>query len=130
MVIAQVVLVLPIMLGLTISALSGVAKEKKDTILALGATELQTILTLICEARFAILAGVALGFGRAISEVGAAMMIGGNIRDYTRILTTAIALQTSMGDIAFSIALGIILLSIALLVNLAVNLVQGEGPRD
>ncbi|MDD1664288.1 MAG: ABC transporter permease [Methanomicrobiales archaeon] len=130
MVIAQVILVLPIMLGLTISALSGVEKGKKETIIALGATEFQTIRTLISEARFAILAGVALGFGRAISEVGAAMMIGGNIRDYTRILTTAIALETSMGNIAFSLALGIILLAIALAVNLVVNLVQGGGTRD
>lgn len=126
MVIAQVVLIMPIMIGLTITALSGVDRITRDTIVALGASEGQAILTLLREARFAILGAVVLGFGRAISEVGAAMMIGGNIRGYTRVLTTAIALETSMGNISFSLALGIILLAIALIVNVVLNLVQQQ----
>jgi tungstate transport system permease protein len=124
MVIAQVILIIPLMIGMTLIALSGVSRMKQDTVLALGATEGQTILTIIQEARFAILGGVILGFGRAISEVGAAMMIGGNIRGYTRVLTTAIALETSMGNISLSIALGIILLLIAGVVTGAIYLIQ------
>jgi tungstate transport system permease protein len=126
MVIAQVILILPIMIGLTLSALSGVDRSKRDTIVALGASESQAILTMIREARFAILGAVVLGFGRAISEVGAAMMIGGNIRGFTRVLTTAIALETSMGNVSLSLALGMILLAIALIVNVLLNLFQQE----
>ena len=94
--------------------------------LARGDT-VQQLFALLREARFAILAAVALAFGRAISEVGVAIMIGGNIRGYTRMLTTAISLETGRGNISLSIALGIILLSIALVVNIGVNLLQGGG---
>jgi tungstate transport system permease protein len=83
---------------------------------SLGATEFQSILEIIREARFAILSGVILGFGRAISEVGVAMMIGGNIRGETRVLTTAIALGTGMGEFSLAMALGIILLAISMMV--------------
>lgn len=124
MVLGQTVLIIPLMVGMTLIALSGVRKSLRDEVVSLGATEGQTILTLVKEARFAILGGVILGFGRAISEVGAAMMIGGNIRGYTRILTTAIALETSQGNIPFSIALGIILLAIAMVVTTGLYLIQ------
>ena len=124
MIIGQVVLIIPLMIGMTLIALSGVSRTKQDTVISLGATETQTVITIVKEARFAILGGVILGFGRAISEVGAAMMIGGNIRGYTRVLTTAIALETSMGNLSFSIALGIILLAIAMLVTGILFLVQ------
>ena len=124
MMIGQIVLIIPLMIGMTLIALSGVSRTKQDTVLSLGATELQTIITIVKEARFAILGGVILGFGRAISEVGAAMMIGGNIRGYTRVLTTAIALETSQGNISLSIALGIILLAIAMMVTGVLFLVQ------
>ena len=134
MIIAQMTLVTPLVIGLTISALSGIDKEMRFSILSLGATKGQVILTLVQEAKFAILAAVILGFGRAISEVGAAMIIGGNIRapigypfEGTRVLTTAISLQTAQGDFAFAIALGIILLGIAVIVNIILNLVQ-SGP--
>jgi tungstate transport system permease protein len=126
MIIAQVILILPIMIGLTLSALSGVDRSKRDTIVALGASESQAILTMLREVRFAIMGAVVLGFGRAISEVGAAMMIGGNIRGFTRVLTTAIALETSMGNVSLSLALGMILLAIALIVNVLLNLFQQE----
>lgn len=124
MVIGQTVLIIPLMVGMTLIALSGVKQSVQDEVVSLGATPVQTIVTIVSEARFAILGGVILGFGRAISEVGAAMIIGGNIRGYTRVLTTAIALETSMGNIAFSIALGIILLAIAMVVTAALFLVQ------
>jgi len=124
MIIGQIVLIIPLMTGMTLIALSGVSRTKQDTVISLGANETQTVITIVKEARFAILGGVILGFGRAISEVGAAMILGGNIRFYTRVLTTAIALQTSMGDTAFSIALGLILLAIALVVTGILFLVQ------
>ncbi|MDD1712506.1 MAG: ABC transporter permease [Methanoregulaceae archaeon] len=124
MIIGQTILVLPIMIGMTLIALSGVKQNLQDTVISLGANQFQTITTIIKEARFAILGGVILGFGRAISEVGAAMMLGGNIAGYTRVLTTAIALNTSQGDIALSIALGIILLSVAMIVTAITFLVQ------
>jgi tungstate transport system permease protein len=124
MIIGQTILVLPIMIGMTLIALSGVKQNLQDTVISLGADQFQTISTIIKEARFAILGGVILGFGRAISEVGAAMMLGGNIAGYTRVLTTAIALNTSQGDIALSIALGIILLTVAMIVTGITFLVQ------
>lgn len=126
MIIGQTVLIMPIMIGLTISAMGGVGQQIRDTARSLGATEFQTIMTVIKEAKPAVLAAVLLGFGRALSEVGVAMMIGGNIRGYTRVLTTAIALETSMGYIEISIALGIILLSISLIINLILGWVQGR----
>ncbi len=123
MILGQMILIIPIITGLVISALSGVDRNISDTLVSLGATEFQSILQIVKEARLAILTAVILAFGRAISEVGVAMMIGGNIAGQTRVLTTAIALQTGMGDFGFSIALGIILLIIALIVVVALNLV-------
>ncbi len=114
------------MIGMTLIALSGVSTNMQDAIVSLGADQTQTIFTIIKEARYAIMGGVALGFSRAISEVGAAMILGGNIKGYTRILTTAIALETSIGDIPLSIALGIILLLIALVVMSIVYFFQSR----
>jgi len=123
MILGQTVLIIPIMTGLVISAIGGVDRNISDTLISLGATGFQAIVQVVREARLAILSAVVLGFGRAISEVGVAMMIGGNIRDATRVLTTAIALQTGIGDFPFSIALGIILLLIALVVVIIMNLI-------
>jgi len=123
MILGQMVLIIPITTGLVISALSGVDQNISDTLISLGATEFQSIIQIVKEARLAILSAVILAFGRAISEVGVAMMIGGNIAGQTRVLTTAIALQTGMGDFGFSIALGIILLIIALVIVVALNLI-------
>jgi tungstate transport system permease protein len=126
MIFGQAILVSPIMIGLTITALAGVSPQIKDTAKSLGATEMQIIVTIIKEGRVAVMAAVLLGFGRALSEVGVAMMIGGNIRGYTRVLTTAIALETSMGNLELSMALGIILISISLVINLLLNRIQGK----
>jgi tungstate transport system permease protein len=124
MVIGQVILVVPILTGLTVSALSGVDKTVTDTARSLGANNWQTSFLVLREARFAVMAAVTLAFGRAISEVGLALMVGGNIRGFTRVLTTAISLGTSMGEIELSYALGIILLIIALVVNIIMNRIQ------
>ncbi len=124
MVIGQMLLITPVMLGMTISALGAVDKTIKDTTLSLGASEFQAIWAIIKEARFAIVAALLLGFGRAISEVGAAMLIGGNIWRYTRVLTTAISLATTQGDFALALALGIILIGVAMIVSLAANMIQ------
>lgn len=126
MILGQTILIIPIMMGLVISALSGVGKDIRDMVVSLGATEFQCIFEIIKEARFAILSAVVLGFGRAISEVGVAMMIGGNIRGATRVLTTSIALETGMGNFGFSIALGLILLGIALIVVIILNIVTAS----
>ncbi len=124
MVIGQIILISPIVLGLTISALSNVDRSITDTARSMGASGWQTGLVTIKEARFAVMAAVTLGFGRAISEVGLALMVGGNIKGYTRVLTTAISLETSKGDVELSIALGIILIVLALIINLVFNRLQ------
>lgn len=130
MILGQMVLIIPIMTGLVLSALAGIDRGISDTLTALGATGLQKILEILKEARYAILSAVVLGFGRAIAEVGVAMMIGGNIRGDTRVLTTAITLETGMGDFGLSIALGIILLTVALIVVVTLNLITSGLSRD
>jgi tungstate transport system permease protein len=124
MVLGQMILITPILLGLTISALSGVDKTIVDTARSLGASGFQTAVVVLREARFAVMAAIIMGFGRAISEVGIALMVGGNIRGFTRVITTAISLETSKGDLELSIALGTILILIALMVNFALNRIQ------
>lgn len=124
MVLGQAILITPVLLGLTISALSGVDKALLDTARSLGASSFQTAVVVLKEARFAVIAAVIMGFGRAISEVGTALMVGGNIRGFTRVITTAISLETSKGDVELSLALGIILLLIALAANLILNRIQ------
>ena len=124
MIIGQVILIMPIILGLTISALSSVYKAIADTATSLGASGFQMAIITLKEARYAVMAGLIMGFGRAISEVGLSLMVGGNIRGFTRTITTAISLETSKGDLELSIALGIILIFIALAINLALNRIQ------
>ena len=124
MTIGQALLVMPIILGLTISALAGLDKKVSQTAISLGASRFQTSVLILKEARFAVLTAIIMGFGRAISEVGLALMVGGNIRGFTRTLTTAISLETSKGDVELSLALGIILLVIALVLNILLNRLQ------
>lgn len=123
-VLGQVILITPILLGLTISALKGVDGTILDTARSLGASGLQMAVLVIKEARFAVMAAVVMGFGRAISEVGVSLMVGGNIRGFTRVITTAISLETSKGDIELSLALGIILVFLALVVNIVMSRIQ------
>ena len=124
MVIGQMVLITPVLLGLTVSALSGVDKAILDTALSLGASNFQSMVVVWKEARYAVVAAVIMGFGRAISEVGCALMVGGNIRGFTRVITTAISLETSKGELELSIALGIILIFLALIINIVLNRIQ------
>ncbi len=124
MVLGQMILITPILLGLTISALSGVDKAILDTAISLGASGFQVAVVVLREARYAVLVAVIMGFGRAISEVGLALIVGGNIKGFTRIITTAISLETSKGELELSIALGIILIFIALMVNFILNRIQ------
>ena len=124
MIIGQTILITPILLGLTISALSGVERQVADTAISLGASGFQTTLAVLREARYAVLAAVIMGFGRAISELGLALMVGGNIRGFTRTITTAISLETAKGELELAIALGIILLCLALIVNITMNRIQ------
>lgn len=126
MIIGQVLLIMPILIGFTITALIGVSSQIKELAISLGASASQVITTIIKEARYAIMGAVILGFGRAISEVGVAILIGGNIRGFTRVFTTTISLETSKGNIELSIALGFILLSIALIINFILNYLQGR----
>jgi len=123
-VVGQVILITPILLGLTISALSGVDRAILDTARSLGAGGRQMAVLVVKEARFAVVAAVIMGFGRAISELGISLMVGGNIRGFTRVITTAISLETSKGDIELAMALGIILIFIALVVNILMNRIQ------
>ena len=124
MVIGQMILITPILLGLTISALSGVSKEVVETATSLGASGFQLVLLVLREARYAVLAALILGFGRALSELGVAMMVGGNIRGFTRVMTTALSLATTRGELEMALALGIILLFLALVINIVLNRLQ------
>jgi len=126
MIIGQFVLATPIIIALTYSAVQGIDKRVRNTSLTLGATESQSAWMVIKEARYAVLAAVITGFGRVIAEVGAAMMLGGNIKGSTRTMTTAIALETSKGEFGFGIALGIILLIIAFSINILLHYFQSK----
>jgi tungstate transport system permease protein len=123
-IIGQTVLAVPIVIGYTLSAVKGADVRVIPTALTLGASRVQGLVQLTREVRFGIMAAVIAGFSRVISEVGVAMMLGGNVRGFTRTMTTAIALETSKGEFAFGIALGIILMAVALVINFALNLVQ------
>ncbi len=124
MVIGQMILVTPLLLGFTISALSGVSQEIVDTATSLGASGFQTVWLVLKEARYPVLAAVIMGFARAISEVGCALMVGGNIRGATRVITTVVSLEASKGNLELAIALGIILLFLALIINIVLNRLQ------
>ena len=124
MIAGQSVLATPIVANLVLAAVTGADRRIINTALTLGASRLQAAIKLLSEVRFGVMAAVIAGFGRVIAEVGVAMMLGGNIRNSTRTMTTAIALETSKGEFAFGLALGIILLSVALIVNLFLNALQ------
>lgn len=117
MIFAQTIIALPLMIGLTLTALRSLDPALKLQARALGATPAQLAQTLILEARLGVLAAVIAAFGGIISEVGAVMLVGGNIEGQTRVLTTAIVLETRRGNFALALALGIILLALAFLAN-------------
>jgi tungstate transport system permease protein len=119
MIIAQVILVTPIVAALTRQTCEDLLEEYREQLRSLGATAADTVTTLLWDGRYRLVTAVLAGFGRAIAEVGAVMIVGGNIDHVTRTMTTAIALETSKGNIALALALGIILLSVALFINIA-----------
>ncbi|MCF6092916.1 ABC transporter permease [Microaerobacter geothermalis] len=127
MVIAQTLLAFPIISGLTYTAVNKQAGEIMNTAIGLGASKLQAIQTLVVELRFAILAGVITGFGRVIAEVGAVMIVGGDIEGHTRVLTTAIVLETRKGNFGMALALGIVLLLLSFLINTVLYRWQSAG---
>lgn len=124
MVIGDIILALPLVVALTIAAVKAVDPRVRLTALALGATSYQVSWTVLLEARYALMSALINAFGRVVAEVGAAMMLGGNIRGYTRTLTTAVALEASKGEFAFAMALGLLLLILALLANLLLRRLQ------
>jgi tungstate transport system permease protein len=128
-VIGQFFLILPIVATFTLSAISRLDDRYRRTAMTLGATRLQTGLVVLREARFAIMAAVVAAFGRVISEIGISMMLGGNARGFTRTMTTAMALEYDKGEFVLAVALGLVLMSISLLVNVALNLIQGRGGK-
>lgn len=125
-VIGQIILITPIVATFTISAISRIDARYRLTAMTLGANRAQTALVILKEARFGIMAAVIAAFGRVISEIGICMMLGGNISGYTRTMTTAMALQYDKGEFVLAIALGMILLSISLFVNVALTCFQGK----
>ncbi len=124
MVIAQVLIAFPVCAGLTLTALQQLDPRLQTQLLGLGASRLQMVLELWKEARLPLMAALIAAFGSVISEVGASMMVGGNLLNETRVLTTAIVLETSKGMFSMAIALSIILLLIAFLVNFALTTLQ------
>jgi tungstate transport system permease protein len=129
MILAQFILMLPMVTGLTISAIQSVGRDVIDTARSLGADRLQLTLLITREAKIGILTGIIVALGQGFSEVGAIMLVGGNIRWVTRALTTAIVLETRKGEFALAIALGIILISLSYAVNLGLTYLQQSGER-
>lgn len=121
MIIAQVIIITPLIASVTHQAMRDLWAEYHDLLISLNTTSAQRILTLILDGRRALLTAALAGFGRAIGEVGAIMIVGGNIDHATRVLTTAIALETGRGDFALALGLGFVLIFLALAVNLVIH---------
>jgi tungstate transport system permease protein len=126
-VIGEVLLILPIVTALTVAAISRTDRDVRKTALALGASSRQAHWTVICEARFGVLAAIIAAFGRVVSEVGVATIVGGSIDRFTRTMTTAIVRYVDMGEFALALALGILLLGISLSINVVFQYFQGGG---
>jgi tungstate transport system permease protein len=126
MILAQTIISFPLVAGFTMAAVMGVDPQLRQQVLALGATKGQTALAILAEARIGVIVSIIAGFGSIISEVGAVMLVGGNIEGRTRVLTTAIVLETRKGNFALGLALGAVLLFIAFVTNLAMLRLQGK----
>jgi tungstate transport system permease protein len=124
MIIAQIILIMPIVTSLTYQIIEELNREYRDLFFSLRIDPKRAIFVYLWDGRYSLLTTVLAGFGRAISEVGAVMIVGGNINHLTRIMTTAIALETSKGELALALSLGIILLAVALVVNAVVMVVK------
>ncbi|MCF8054852.1 MAG: ABC transporter permease [Deltaproteobacteria bacterium] len=126
-IIAQTIIAAPIVTGISIAAINQLPEKLRLQALALGATRLQMVWLLIREARLPLLAAIMAGFGGVISEIGASIMVGGNIKGHTRVLTTATAMETSKGNFELAIALSIILLLLMIVVNSVLTTIQMKG---
>ena len=126
MIVAQSIISFPLVAGFTMAAVLGVDPQLRQQVLSLGATRWQAALTILAEARIGVLVSIIAGFGSIISEVGAVMLVGGNIEGKTRVLTTAIVLETRKGNFDLAIALGVILLALSFLVNVMMLYLQGR----
>jgi len=129
MVIAQSILILPIIAALSRQAIEDAWREYEEQLRSLGAGRMNAALTLLWDTRFSLLTTILAGFGRAAAEVGAVMIVGGNIDGVTRVMTTAIALETSKGDLPLALGLGIILIAIVIAVNAAAYLTKELAQR-
>jgi len=127
MVVAQVIIAFPLVAGFTMAAVMSVDPNLRQQAISLGATPRQATWALLREARIGVVVSIIAGFGAIISEVGSVMMVGGNIEGQTRVLTTAIVLETSKGEFGLALALGIVLLTVTFLINLAVLRLQGRA---
>ena len=125
-IVGQVILILPWVATFTLSAVSRIDERYRRTAMTLGAGTFQTALAIAREARFGILAAIIAAFGRVISEIGIAMMLGGNIKGFTRTMTTAMALEHNKGEFVLAVALGVVLLTVSLMMNIFLQLVQGR----
>jgi tungstate transport system permease protein len=125
-VVGQVILILPWVAVFTMAAVSRIDDRYRNTALTLGATRLHAALVVAREARFGIIAAVIAAFGRVVAEIGIAMMLGGNIKGFTRTMTTAMALEHNKGEFELAVALGIVLLAVSLLINIIFQLMQGR----
>ncbi len=130
MVLAQTIISFPLVAGFTMAAVMGVDPLLRQQVRALGATRQQTVLAVLGEARVGVVVSVIAGFGSTISEVGAVMLVGGNIEGRTRVLTTAVMLETGKGNFDLAMALGAILLTIGFATNLTMILLQGRSYRE
>jgi tungstate transport system permease protein len=126
MIAAQTIISFPLVAGFTMAAVMGVDPQLRQQVRSLGATAWQATLTILAEARLGVVVSIIAGFGSIISEVGAVMLVGGNIEHRTRVLTTAIVLETRKGNFDLAMALGLILLSLSFLANAAMLLLQGR----
>lgn len=127
MVLAQTIIAFPLVAGFTMAAVMGVDPQLRQQVLSLGATKRQTAFTVLSEAKVGVVVSIIAGFGSIISEVGAVMLVGGNIEGKTRVLTTAIVLETRKGNFELALALGAVLLTLSFLANLAMLRLQGRA---
>jgi tungstate transport system permease protein len=130
MIIAQTLLIAPIIAALSRTILKTLHEEYRDQFASFRLSQFQTVNALLWEARFMLLTALLAGFGRAIAEVGAVMIVGGNISHYTRVMTTSIALETSKGNLSLALALGVILILLAILVNGALSVIGMQRRED
>ncbi len=123
----QILIALPVLTAFALSAIQSADTRLAETAICLGANRWRVMRTVLFEVRFGVMAAIIYGFGRVLSEVGCAMMVGGNIAGETRTITTAIALETSKGEFALGIALGLVLITLALIMNATLMLLQGDA---